>query len=160
MRHRFKILCLLAVAGLSVMSLGVKTKAPRAQAGFRYAYAHADCAPWDGAAWRIVIQNDPVLPAQAARPVEKYPRYQISLWQSPVPINRWIQIDSAGADTGHLSWCPAEGKCESLTGRVRITRLSEKRIEGELRQRLKDKTGRELVFPFTAPVHPQRVLCG
>jgi hypothetical protein len=161
-----KTFCLLGVLILAGFPVWAQAKPGRAEAKFQHAYAHNSCAPWDGPAWRMVLQNEPVMPPKASQPVEKYPNYQISLWLSPVPVNRWIQMDQASAQTGNISWCPAKGKCESVEARVKITRKTEKLFEGELRRVLKDQhpgkanTGRELVFPFKAPIYPFRMFCG
>lgn len=159
MQHMgFKII----VLGIVVLGLMMGTVLPavavRAQERFGYAYAHRDCAPWDGAAWRIVIQDKPVIMAVKAYPKSTFPNYSIYLWLSDLPSNKWLKLPAE--HKGNITWCSAPNTCEQKTGRVTLTQKSANRLDGELRMNLPDRTGREIVFPFQAQILDFSPFCG
>ncbi len=138
---------------------------PRAVAGFQHAYVHGDCAPWDGPATRIVLQNQAISPSKAEGqlPQETFPLYAISLWTRQPALGRWIELDPdvQGQTGGRVVYCPEQGRCESLEqARVRLERADADGWEGELRLKVGDGSGRELVYPFHAGYVSVRYFCG
>lgn len=156
------LLAIPAPAAASKPAAAAKPGAARAQAGFSHAYAHDDCAPWDGRAMRIVIQDAPVAPTKGL-PAPRYPRYSIALWK-PEPALRgaWVTLpdDQGGMGAGHISYEAGPKRFEQVKGRVLIQERSATRIRGELRLALPDGTGRELVYPFSGPWIESRMPCG
>ena len=77
-------------------------------------------------------------------------------------VGQWILITPASGveGGGSIRECPAYGKCQVRNGRLRITRQTGSRIEGELRIQLPGDGTRELILPFTAPLLPFEEFCG
>lgn len=163
---------LLLLAGVMLAGCVQAEKPSRPMSGFQHAFAHSDCAPWDGSAWRIVLQNKPVvLPVPKPKPDWQhqtlppvaYPHYEISLYTNQLEIGHWLEFPEYGEmkeGGGVITYCPAANQCKSQPGRVKITGFTEQAISGELRLHLNDKTGREQVLPFSAPRVPFMALCG
>lgn len=160
----------LLLTALAAFPADALASRPRAAAGFQHAYAHRDCAPWDGSAWRIVIQQAPMAPLAPAGtaprgtlPTPAYPHYNVALWMGDPPPGRWIAIPGkadTGMGAGHIGYVTAGPKHEPQRGRIRIDARTDAMISGELRVLLPDGSGRELVFPFRAPIVPFTALCG
>lgn len=156
-------------AALTLVAAPPPADAARPQASYRYAYAHGDCAPWDGAAIRLVLRTAP-LPtvAPGTLPPATYPMYTVSLWTGKPPVGRWFPLPSpsAGGGDGDLTGASsiieytAVDKLKNHKGRLRLDAHTSTHLQGELRITLPDGTGRELVFPFDAPILEYRTLCG
>ncbi|MDB5095686.1 MAG: hypothetical protein JWM80_107 [Cyanobacteria bacterium RYN_339] len=153
----------MAAAALAMLAQPGLADSQQVMTGFRYAYAHPHCAPWDGAATRIVIQDVPYkVPGPDKLPVEHFPQYSVALWTGHPEVGRWIEVgpDFAKHGGGSISVCPAQGKCDWRSGRVRITKLTPDSMTGELRIDAPGHTGRDQVFTFTAPIIHLRMFCG
>lgn len=157
------------LAGLAAAPADALAPRARAASGFQHAYIHRDCAPWDGSAWRLVIQHDPVAPIQGqasprgALPAPAYPHYTVALWMGDPPRGRWIAIPGEAEHkmgTGHIGYVTAGPKHERRQGRIRIDARTATSFTGELRVLLPDGSGRELVLPFRARIVPYQALCG
>jgi hypothetical protein len=162
MRHRDRWFVSL-LAGLLLFGAAGPAASARAQERFRYAYAHADCAPWDGAALTIVLQDAPAVPAPGqGLPAPRYPRYAITLWTGAPPLGRWIALPGEGPKqaNGSLTESQAADRHAQRSGRVILHRRTGDRLEGELRVRLGESDPRERVFPFSAPLLRYQALCG
>lgn len=141
--------------------MGMLLAAGRAPAGFQHAYGQPDCAPWDGRAFSIVIQNAPIGPHKPdALPLAAFPHYRVSLWVAKPEVGRWIRIGNPSDRQGTIISCPSEGTCQVRSGRLRLDTYTADRVSGELRVDLGDKSGRELVFPFDGPNLHARIFCG
>ena len=137
--------------------------APRAQAGFGHAYAHRTCAPWDGAAIALTLQTD-AFPAVAKGklPPDHYPQIAVTLFTSRPPTGRWLEFGEASSieGGGSIRECPAQGQCRIRVGRIRLTKVTSDRLEGELRIQVPGNKGQEFVYPFSAPNLPYTEFCG
>jgi hypothetical protein len=157
-------------AAMLLLAQAPGADASRPPATYRFAYAHDDCAPWDGAALRIVLQREPVAPVpkagpspHGALPAPRYPHWSIALWQGDPPLNTWIALPgeaSTGMGSGHIAHATGPQASTARKGRVRIEALTPAVVRGELRVELEDGTGREEIFPFTAPRLKFVALCG
>jgi hypothetical protein len=136
--------------------------AQTAPAAFPYAYAHADCAPWDGPAVRIVLTPSPVPDSAVLTP--GHPTLSLAVYASRARSHghRFGVQAPASADGywGSAAWCPAEGPCEPA--RRGWIRVEAERGDSTLRGRY------ELDFPgrgttegrFTAVWRHVRMACG
>jgi hypothetical protein len=160
MKQALKCLALFLVAVVLCTSSS-RADAARVATEYRYAYAHHDCAPWDGPAWRIVVRTQPV-PANTGDKLPKasFPFYSVSLWTGHPAVGTYIEIPGTDMKQGSIGEWWGENDYKPHTGRVRLTKITSDRIEGELRIAPADNKGRELVIPFSAPILPVRMLCG
>jgi hypothetical protein len=144
-----------------LLVMGMLLAGGRAQAGFQHAYGEPTCAPWDGAAFSVVIQDAPIAAHKpGSLPKAAFPHYQVNVWTSKPEIGRWIKLPQPGDRAGTIISCPSAGKCEVRAGRLRLDVFNADRVKGELRVELGDKTGRELVFPFDGPYFHSPMFCG
>lgn len=91
---------------------------------FPHAYAHADCAPWDGPAVRFVLTRTPV--ADSATLTPGRPMLDLAVYttlaRSRGRLFRVRAAPGAREDSGGATWCPAEGPCEPAgDGWIRVT---------------------------------------
>lgn len=127
---------------------------------YKYAFATPSCAPWDGAATHIVLQQkQPIHPDKTSQagPSASYPHISIHLWMSNPPLNQWIPLSE---NRGSVSFCTAHSVCENRKSRIRFTVFSERVIEGELHETGDKDSQQELVYPFKATLYPSQVICG
>lgn len=119
---------------------------------WRYAVAHADCAPWDGAATTIELSQSP-----SGQPMTG-PYLHISVYRGISDNAGRSVLD--GMQSGSLSatLCTAEGACVSaVSGWVDLA-PKESTLSGQYNLKLSD--GRTISSRFIAPVTSMRVLCG
>lgn len=119
---------------------------------WRYAVAHADCAPWDGAATTIELSDTP-----SGQPMTM-PYLHISVYRGISDHSGRAVLD--GMQSGSLSatMCPAEGACVSGDSGWVDLAPKESTLEGRYRLHLSD--GRTITGRFAAPIVSLRVLCG
>lgn len=119
------------------------------------ALAWPDCAPWDGAATRIVI------PQEVGGDSASQTNLTLTIYQSPEGIRggEWTISDQSGTELSVLL-CPAAGPCVPATaGWVRVDAgASGSEIHGQYRVTLSD--GRVLAGRYAAPLQPRVALCG
>jgi hypothetical protein len=117
-----------------------------------YAEAHADCAPWDGAATTITLSDAPV----GENPTGPY--LVISVYRALREAGGTTRIDSQQGQGMSAQLCPADGSCILADeGSVDLT-PADSSIRGRYTFRLTD--GRRVTGSFTARVVAFRVLCG
>jgi hypothetical protein len=119
------------------------------------ALAWPDCAPWDGAATRIVI------PLSAGDDRASQVDLTLALYEAPQAIRgkSWT-ISESSANQLSVSLCPAGGPCRYATaGWIRVESGSEgSDIRGQYRVTLSD--GQVLNGRFSAPLQQRVQLCG
>ena len=119
---------------------------------WRYAQAHADCAPWDGAATTITLGDSPIGEAQAG------PYLVISVYRSLSEVGGTTRVDGQQSQVMSARLCPADGPCVPADdGSVDLT-PGDSSIRGRYSLRLTD--GRMLTGSFAARIVALRVLCG
>lgn len=119
---------------------------------WRYAQAHADCAPWDGAATSIELSDTPIGEPRSV------PYLHILVYRGMADNKGRSELK--GMESGSLSatWCTAEDACVSAdAGWVDLDPKDES-LEGKYNLHLPD--GRTISGKFTAPIVAMRVLCG
>jgi hypothetical protein len=119
---------------------------------WRYAVAHADCAPWDGAATTIELSDSP-----SGQPMTA-PYLHISVYRGISDNAGRAVLD--GMQSGSLSatMCTAEGACVSVDSGWVDLAPKESTLAGQYSLHLSD--GRTISGKFTAPIISMRVLCG
>ena len=119
------------------------------------ALAWPDCAPWDGAATRIVI------PQEAGSDSASQTNLTLAIYRAPEEIRggEWVISDQSGSELS-VSLCPAAGPCTSATsGWVRVdSGAPGSEIRGQYRVTLSD--GRVLTGRFSAPLQQRVEMCG
>ncbi|MDZ4865025.1 MAG: hypothetical protein SGJ01_16510 [Gemmatimonadota bacterium] len=119
------------------------------------ALAWPDCAPFDGAATRIVI------PQEAGSDSASQTNLTLVIYQAPEEIRgrEWAIPDQSGTELSVLL-CPATGPCISATaGWVRVdSGAPGSEIHGQYRVTFSD--GRVLAGRYAAPLQPPIALCG
>lgn len=119
---------------------------------WRYAEAHADCAPWDGAATTITLSDTPIGPEPSG------PYLVISVYRSPEEVGGTTRIDGQLEHGMSARLCPADGDCvPAQDGAVTLT-TTDSGVDGRYTLRLSD--GRRLTGSFGARMIALRVLCG
>ena len=126
--------------------------------GFRFAYVHDDCAPWDGHALTIVLGDE-----ERESPFEAhYPSVRITSYRPPVQLAggafQWAGI---AQDDGYAIWCDSAEACLTASAvRVRFDRSqpSEDELAGQVHAEFED--GRILSGAFRAVRLTQLMLCG
>jgi len=117
-----------------------------------YAEAHADCAPWDGAATTITLSETPIGETQTG------PYLVISVYRSLSEVGGITRADGAQANSMSARLCPGDGPCVLADeGSVDLT-PGDATLRGRYTLRLTD--GRALTGSFTAPIKALRILCG
>lgn len=117
-----------------------------------YAVAHADCAPWDGAATTIELSNSPNGAPRVG------PWLHLSVYRGIGDNAGRAILD--GMQTGSLSatLCVTESDCVSAqSGWVDLAPQGDS-LAGQYNLHLSD--GRTIAGKFLAPVTSMRVLCG
>jgi hypothetical protein len=117
-----------------------------------YAEAHADCAPWDGAATAIVLSETPIGGALTA------PYLAISVYRSLSDVGGTTRVEGEHAHSMSARMCPGDGPCIPADGGSVELTPANGTIRGRYTLRLTD--GRMLTGSFAAPVKALRVLCG
>lgn len=132
--------------------------APQPDAAYKYAYAYHTCAPWDGAAIAIVLQKTAFrMPPAQQLPASTYPQLNITLWTGDPAVGSWIDLPEIG-NTGYVGEFTGANQAVRGTGRVRLTRLTTDRIEGEADFRFKGQP--EKMVRFSAPILKYSPMCG
>lgn len=124
---------------------------------FQYAYAHRECAPWDGPAWSVVLLDKPVTLDPKGEPKASYPVYIVSVWKSTLPLNTWVALSG---NNGNVTLCKGPRQCAVHTGRVRIIQQSSTQVVGVLRLSVPQTHGGESAFPFQARILNLTRICG
>ena len=138
------------VLGLLILGIGWYTFSARNQAPAQIfpATVNRDCAPWDGSAFRVLVQmEDGVV-------------INISIWQAPdIKFSKTFIFPEDTGQIGNVSLVLANGEYESLSGEVRLEGVSEgKPFAG--RFNLKSESGGMYVGQFEAEWDNQIALCG
>ncbi len=119
------------------------------------ALAWPDCAPWDGAATRIVI------PQETGGESTSQTNLSLAIYQAPEAIRggEWTISDQSGNELS-VSLCPTAGPCVPATaGWVRVdSGASGSEIRGQYEIALSD--GRMLTGRFSAPLQQRVQMCG
>ncbi len=119
------------------------------------ALAWPDCAPWDGAATRIVI------PQATGGDSASQTNLTLAIYQAPEEIRggEWTISDQSSNELS-VSLCPTAGPCVSATaGWVRVdSGASGSEIRGQYQISLSD--GRMLTGRFSAPLQQRVQMCG
>jgi hypothetical protein len=159
MWFRVRFVLLIGMGVVLVLAGCAQAVQLRGQAAFQHAFATNTCAPWDGAATRIVLQQQPVKLSRNPDngPKATYPNISIDLWLHQPPLNQWISLSD---NNGSESACSSQAACQTHKSRIRFSAFTQNIIKGELREALEDGTNRELVYPFKATVYPVRMFCG
>lgn len=112
------------------------------------ATVNRDCAPWDGSAFRVLVQ------------MEAGAVINISIWQAPdIQFSKTFIFPEDTGQIGNVSLVLANGEYESLSGEVRLEGVSEgKPFAG--RFNLKSERGGMYVGQFEAEWDNQIALCG
>jgi hypothetical protein len=120
---------------------------------WKFAQAHADCAPWDGAATSILLSDSAVAPTVAP------PYLRISAWIPLPSAEVRADVETSGSGGMSASLCDMGERCVNADrGWVRLTPRDGK-IEGHYEIHLAD--GRMLTGSFTANLATEpRMLCG
>lgn len=138
------------VLGLLILGIGWYTFSARNQAPAQIfpATVNRDCAPWDGSAFRVLVQ------------MEAGAVINISIWQAPdIKFSKTFIFPEDTGQIGNVSLVLANGEYESLSGEVRLEGVSEgKPFAG--RFNLKSERGGMYVGQFEAEWDNQIALCG
>lgn len=138
------------VLGLLILGIGSYTFSARNQmpAQIFPATVNRDCAPWDGSAFRVLVQ------------MEAGAVIIISIWQAPdIKFSKTFIFPEDTGQIGNVSLVLANGEYESLSGEVRLEGVSEgKPFAG--RFNLKSERGGMYVGQFEAVWDNQIALCG
>jgi hypothetical protein len=117
-----------------------------------FADAHADCAPWDGAATTILLSEAPVSDSLSG------PYLSLSVYRSMSEVGGRTRVDGEQANGMAARLCPGDGPCVPADdGWVDLT-AGDSSIIGRYQLRLTD--GRSLAGHFSARIRNRRVLCG
>lgn len=158
--------CLLVLLGLRLgmdpLSAGAPGKSPEA-AAYKYVYIHDSCAPWDGAAIRILLQTKPFPPEKPhVYPVNAYPSYILNVWPDDPELRsgRWLPLEGGSNSDRHgmASWCPKKEQCQHAEGKVRLFKLTRDYIEGEASLQTPD--GKTILLPFKGIIRATMQMCG
>lgn len=136
--------------GLLILGIGWYTFSARNQVHAQIfpATVNRDCAPWDGSAFRVLVQmEDGVV-------------INISIWQAPdIKFSKTFIFPEDTGQIGNVSLVLENGEYESLSGEVRLEGVSEgKPFAG--RFNLKSERGGMYVGQFEAEWDNQIALCG
>ena len=138
------------VLGLLILGIGWYTFSARNQVPAQIfpATVNRDCAPWDGSAFRVLVQ------------MEAGAVINISIWQAPdIKFSKTFIFPEDTGQIGNVSLVLANGEYESLTGEVRLEGVSEgKPFAG--RFNLKSERGGMYVGQLKAEWDNQIALCG
>jgi hypothetical protein len=117
-----------------------------------FAEAHADCAPWDGAATTILLSETPISDSLNG------PYLSISVYRSVTEVGGRTRVDAEHSNTMAARLCPGDGPCVPADdGWVDLTG-GDSTITGRYQLQLTD--GRGLAGHFSAQIRNRRVLCG
>ena len=127
----------------------------RAVATHLYATVQASCAPWDGAAERIIIFTG--VGGGCTANVADIERIELMLWRRGIPLRTGtVKLDGASGD-GAASACSAGKRCAPLEGaRVRIDTVGAF-VVGEL---VMATPAGEVATGFRAERCPGTPICG
>jgi hypothetical protein len=127
-----------------------------------HAYAHADCAPWDGPAVRIVLTPTPVPDSVVFTPSR--PALDLAVYASRTrSLGHRFEVQAQASGDGYrgrAAWCPAESACEPAQGGWIL--LEGDPADSALRGRYELQfRGRQAIRGrFTAAWRPVRMACG
>jgi len=117
-----------------------------------FAEAHADCAPWDGAATTILLSEAPLSDSLSG------PYLSISVYRSVTAVGGRTRVEGAHDNSMAARLCPGDGPCTPADdGWVDLT-AGDSGIIGRYQLRFTD--GASLTGSFSARIRNQRVLCG
>ena len=136
--------------GLFILGIAIFTFSTRHQEPSQVfsATVNRDCAPWDGSAFRVLVQ------------MEDGAVINISIWQAPdIQFSKTFIFPEDTGQIGNVSLVLENGEYESLSGEVRLEGVSEgKPFAG--RFNLKSERGGMYVGQFEAVWDNQIALCG
>jgi hypothetical protein len=151
---------LLAAAALAACDgPGSTASVPPPPAGFQFASAAPDCAPWDGPAVTILLSNHPG--SDTAGIAENVrPLIRVVLYPRGTGVTGQKFHWPADPEMAVGQRCPAEGECETASdGEVDVLPSpADSALEGSLRLHFPD--GTTVSGGFHATWHPRRMLCG
>ena len=123
--------------------------------GYPFAYAQADCAPWDGAAVAVTLTPVPVDSA-GSTPAGSF--LSVTLWKGRSDLKGQSFQWPAQPEPGQVARCDRAGTCESLTGGAVWIGAIGDTLRGALDVELAG--GDRIRGTFAAQWIDRRVLCG
>lgn len=143
---RTLLLITLGLGGCSAEAEGLPEQS------WRFAQAHADCAPWDGAATTIELSDSPIGQQMTA------PWLHISVYRG-IGSNAG-RSEIKGMESGGMSatWCTTADDCTSADQGWADLTPNAGTLDGQYQLHFPD--GRAVSGKFTAQVVALRIMCG
>jgi hypothetical protein len=101
---------LLVAVGLSCGGCPPGATAAQTVPGYPFAYAQAECAPWDGPAVAVML-TPAALDSAAAAPAGRF--LSVTVWKGRSELSGQSFYWPAQPEPGHLARCDGGGSCES-----------------------------------------------